>query len=174
MRLRSGNEYRALDSPSVLLSLPKKPQIIGVFTDYEEGTVSFFNVEDQSHMYTFNRCLFLERILPFFSPGVCDGGKNVAPLVVIGVNQEVWGWVINWVSFFSELKQCFWNFDKVELCFVLVFIAGVLGVNLILQESPGRKIDDIQILLRVGMVVVTSMPLALTILNIVYINFYYY
>ncbi|XP_003976420.2 E3 ubiquitin-protein ligase TRIM39-like [Takifugu rubripes] len=89
MRLRSGNEYRALDSPSVLLSLPKKPEIIGVFTDYEEGTVSFFNVEDQSHMYTFTGCLFLERILPFFSPGVCDGGKNIAPLVVIGVNQEV-------------------------------------------------------------------------------------
>lgn len=88
MRLRSGNEYRALDSPSVLLSLPKEPQIIGVFTDYEEGTVSFFDVENQSHMYTFTGCLFSDRILPFFSPGVCDGGKNTAPLVIIDVKDE--------------------------------------------------------------------------------------
>lgn len=88
VRLRSGNEYRALDSPSVLLCLKDKPQIVGVFTDYEAGTVSFFDVEDGSHIYTFTRCLFSERIFPFFSPGVCDEGKNTAPLVITDVNQE--------------------------------------------------------------------------------------
>lgn len=88
VRLRDGNEYRALDSPSVLLSLPKKPQIIGVFADYEEGAVSFFDAEEQSHLYTFSRCVFSERIFPFFSPGVCDGGRNTAPLVVRDVSPE--------------------------------------------------------------------------------------
>lgn len=88
VRLRSGNEYRALDSPSVLVALPKKPQIIGVFTDYEDGTVSFFDAEDQSHVYTFTRCVFSEKILPFFSPGVCDGGRNKAPLVITDVGHE--------------------------------------------------------------------------------------
>ncbi|XP_051257808.1 E3 ubiquitin-protein ligase TRIM39 [Dicentrarchus labrax] len=88
VRLRSGDEYRALDSPSVLLSLKEKPQIVGVFTDYEEGTVSFFNVEARSHIYTFTGCLFSERIFPFFSPGVCDEGKNTAPLVITAVNHE--------------------------------------------------------------------------------------
>nr|XP_046236850.1 E3 ubiquitin-protein ligase TRIM39-like [Scatophagus argus] len=88
MRLRNGDEYRALDSPSVHLSLEEKPQSIGVFTDYEEGTVSFFNMETRSHIYTFTGCLFSERIFPFFSPGVCDGGKNTAPLVITDVNQE--------------------------------------------------------------------------------------
>ncbi|CAF91134.1 unnamed protein product, partial [Tetraodon nigroviridis] len=68
VRLRSGEEYRALDSPSVLLTLPKRPRVIGVFTDYEEGTVSFFDAEDQSHVYTFSGCVFSERILPFLSP----------------------------------------------------------------------------------------------------------
>uniref|UniRef100_H3CDF7 Uncharacterized protein n=1 Tax=Tetraodon nigroviridis TaxID=99883 RepID=H3CDF7_TETNG len=82
VRLRSGEEYRALDSPSVLLTLPKRPRVIGVFTDYEEGTVSFFDAEDQSHVYTFSGCVFSERILPFLSPGVCDGGRNAAPLVI--------------------------------------------------------------------------------------------
>lgn len=88
VRLRNGEEYRALDSPSVLLSLKRKPQTVGVFTDYEEGTVSFFNVEAGSHIYTFTRCMFSERVFPFFSPGVFDDGKNTAPLVIKAVNHE--------------------------------------------------------------------------------------
>lgn len=89
VRLRNGREYRALDSPSVLLSLTEKPHTVGVFTDYEEGTVSFFNVEARSHMYTFSRCLFSGRIFPFFSPGVCDEGKNTAPLVITDAETEL-------------------------------------------------------------------------------------
>ncbi|XP_030609733.1 E3 ubiquitin-protein ligase TRIM39-like [Archocentrus centrarchus] len=88
VRLRSGNEYRALDSPSVRLSLKEKPETVGVFTDYEEGIVSFFDVETKSHIYTFTGCLFSERIFPFFSPGVCDEGKNKAPLIITAVNHE--------------------------------------------------------------------------------------
>ncbi|XP_042368286.1 E3 ubiquitin-protein ligase TRIM39-like [Plectropomus leopardus] len=88
VRLRNGKEYRALDSPSVHLSLKEKPQIVGVFTDYEAGIVSFFDVEARSHIYTFTGCLFSERIFPFFSPGVFDEGKNVAGLVITAVNHE--------------------------------------------------------------------------------------
>lgn len=88
VRLRNGTEYRALDSPSVHLPLKDKPQIVGVFTDYEEGIVSFFDVETRSHIYSFTGCLFSERIFPFFSPGVYDEGKNVAALVITAVNPE--------------------------------------------------------------------------------------
>ncbi|KAG7497701.1 E3 ubiquitin-protein ligase TRIM39-like [Solea senegalensis] len=88
VRLRNGDEYRALDSPSVVLSLKEKPQMVGVFVDYEEGTVSFFNVDNGSHIYRFTGCLFSERIFPFFSPGVCDEGKNAAPLIITAVNPE--------------------------------------------------------------------------------------
>ncbi|CAN9509576.1 unnamed protein product [Ophioblennius macclurei] len=88
VRLRNGNEYRALDSPSVLLPLRTKPQTVGVFVDYEAGVTSFFDVEARCHMYTFTGCLFSERIFPFFSPGVCDDGKNIAPLVITSVDLE--------------------------------------------------------------------------------------
>ncbi|XP_038158071.1 E3 ubiquitin-protein ligase TRIM39-like isoform X1 [Cyprinodon tularosa] len=88
VRLRNGSEYRALDSPSVLLALQKKPKTVGVFTDYEEGTVSFFDVDARSHMYTFTGCLFSERIFPFFSPGVFDEGKNKEPLIITSVSHE--------------------------------------------------------------------------------------
>lgn len=87
VRLRARDEYRALDSPSVLLSLEEKPHTVGVFTDYEQGTVSFFNVEARSHIYTFTGCSFSQRVFPFFSPGVYDEGKNTAPLVITGVNE---------------------------------------------------------------------------------------
>ncbi|KAM6895101.1 E3 ubiquitin-protein ligase TRIM39-like [Lycodopsis pacificus] len=86
VRLRAGEEYRALDSPSALLSLKDKPQVVGVFTDYEEGTVSFFDVEARSHIYTFSGCLFPGRVFPFFSPGVFDEGRNTAALVISDVN----------------------------------------------------------------------------------------
>ncbi|XP_054457944.1 E3 ubiquitin-protein ligase TRIM39-like [Anoplopoma fimbria] len=86
VRLRGGEEYRALDSPSVLLSLKDKPKVVGVFTDYDQGTVSFFDVETKSHIYSFTECLFSERIFPFFSPGVFDEGRNTAALVITDVN----------------------------------------------------------------------------------------
>ncbi|KAL4007276.1 hypothetical protein ACER0C_001128 [Sarotherodon galilaeus] len=88
VRLRNGDEYRALDSPSVRLPLKEKPEIVGVFTDYDEGTVSFFDVEARSHIYTFTGCLFSEKVYPFFSPGVCDEGKNKGPLIITTVNHE--------------------------------------------------------------------------------------
>ncbi|KAM4565262.1 E3 ubiquitin-protein ligase TRIM39-like isoform 1-T1 [Fundulus diaphanus] len=88
VRLRNGNEYRALDSPSKLLHLQQKPKTVGVFMDYEEGTVSFFDVDARSHIHTFTGCLFSERIFPFFSPGVLDDGKNTEPLVITAVSPE--------------------------------------------------------------------------------------
>ncbi|XP_057710575.1 E3 ubiquitin-protein ligase TRIM39-like [Corythoichthys intestinalis] len=87
MRLRGGDEYRALDSPSVLLSFDTKPQTVGVFADYEEGTVSFFDVDARSHIYTFAGCMFSERVFPFFSPGVCDEGRNTEPLIISTLNK---------------------------------------------------------------------------------------
>ncbi|XP_070997897.1 E3 ubiquitin-protein ligase TRIM39-like [Oncorhynchus clarkii lewisi] len=84
--LRKG-EYMALSSPSNLLSLREKPQKVGVFVDYEEGQVSFYDVEARSHIYSFTGCTFTEKLYPYFSPHVNDGGKNSAPLIISPVNQ---------------------------------------------------------------------------------------
>ncbi|MEQ2259286.1 hypothetical protein XENORESO_009381 [Xenotaenia resolanae] len=88
VRLRNSSEYRALDSPSVLLRLQQRLKTVGVFTDYEEGTVSFFDVDARSQIYTFTGCLFSERIFPFFSPGVFDHGRNAEPLIITAVSNE--------------------------------------------------------------------------------------
>nr|XP_024001420.1 zinc-binding protein A33-like [Salvelinus alpinus] len=85
--LRNGEQYRALSSPSVLLSLREKPQKVGVFVDYEEGQVSFYDVEARSHIYSFTGCTFTEKLYPFFCPCLNDGGKNSAPLIISPVSQ---------------------------------------------------------------------------------------
>ncbi|XP_049338035.1 E3 ubiquitin-protein ligase TRIM39-like isoform X2 [Astyanax mexicanus] len=67
--LRNGNEYYAAAGPSVLLSLRENLQKVGVFVDYEEGLVSFYDVEAGSHIYSFTGQSFTEKLYPFFSPG---------------------------------------------------------------------------------------------------------
>ncbi|RXN09313.1 E3 ubiquitin- ligase TRIM39-like isoform X1 [Labeo rohita] len=51
--LRKENEYKALSDPPVSLSLKVKLQRVGVFVDYEEGLVSFYDVESSSHIYSY-------------------------------------------------------------------------------------------------------------------------
>ncbi|XP_036375365.1 uncharacterized protein LOC118771463 [Megalops cyprinoides] len=81
--LRNRKKYWAVESPApVLLALRDKLQKVGVFVDYEEGQVSFYNVNDRSHIYSFTGYTFREKLYPFFSPCVNDGGENAAPMVI--------------------------------------------------------------------------------------------
>nr|XP_040042839.1 E3 ubiquitin-protein ligase TRIM39-like isoform X1 [Gasterosteus aculeatus aculeatus] len=84
----NGNKYFAYDDPAVILSLKSGPQKVGVFVDYEEGVVSFYDVEAAALIYSFTGCSFTEKLFPFFSPGVYNGGRNSAPLIIspVGVN----------------------------------------------------------------------------------------
>ncbi|TRY84779.1 hypothetical protein DNTS_025207, partial [Danionella cerebrum] len=51
--LRNGNQYRALEDPTVRLFLKAQLQRVGVLVDYEEGLVSFYDVESKTHIYSF-------------------------------------------------------------------------------------------------------------------------
>ncbi|XP_059187300.1 E3 ubiquitin-protein ligase TRIM21-like [Centropristis striata] len=80
--LRNGKEYKALPNPGVSLSLKSPPQKVGVFVDYEEGLVSFYDVDAAALIYSFTGCSFTEKLFPHFSPWGNDGGKNSAPLII--------------------------------------------------------------------------------------------
>ncbi|XP_060776659.1 E3 ubiquitin-protein ligase TRIM21-like [Neoarius graeffei] len=80
-------EYEACDSPSVPLSLKQAPQKVGVFVDYEEGLISFYDVDAKSLIYSFSGQNFTEKLYPYFSPSLNDGGKNSAPLIICPVHQ---------------------------------------------------------------------------------------
>jgi len=86
--LRGGNHYQAYESASVSLSLRVKPQVVGVFVDYEEGLVSFYDVESRSHIYSFTGQSFTEKLFPFFCPCNNEKGKNAAPLIISHVRQD--------------------------------------------------------------------------------------
>ncbi|XP_078138106.1 E3 ubiquitin-protein ligase TRIM21-like isoform X6 [Centroberyx gerrardi] len=86
--LRNGDEYKASAGPSVVLSLKSKPQKVGVFVDYEEGLVSFYDVDAAALIYSFTGCTFTEKLYPYFCPGNNDGGKNSAPLIISPVNHN--------------------------------------------------------------------------------------
>uniref|UniRef100_A0A3B3W0D7 B30.2/SPRY domain-containing protein n=1 Tax=Poecilia latipinna TaxID=48699 RepID=A0A3B3W0D7_9TELE len=59
-------KYAALTVPPTSLPLSEKPQKVGVFVDYEEGVVSFYDVMNKSHIFSFTECLFNDDILPYF------------------------------------------------------------------------------------------------------------
>ncbi|XP_016117397.1 E3 ubiquitin-protein ligase TRIM39-like [Sinocyclocheilus grahami] len=86
--LMNGDEYEACDGPSVSLSLRVKPQRVGVFVDYEEGLVCFYDVESSSHIYSFTAQSFTEKLYPYSSPCFNDGGKNSSPLIITPVNDN--------------------------------------------------------------------------------------
>ncbi|XP_033912731.3 E3 ubiquitin-protein ligase TRIM39-like [Acipenser ruthenus] len=84
--LRISSGFRALTNTPTPLPLSLKPRKLGVYLDYEEGQVSFYNVETRSHIFTFSDT-FTEKIYPFFSPGLFEQ-KNEAPLIIYPVSDR--------------------------------------------------------------------------------------
>lgn len=83
-----GEKYAALTAPPLLLSLKEKPRKVGVFVDYEEGLVSFYDVIAKTHIYSFTQCSFGGEIFPYFSPHAKQNEKNAGPLIISGVKQS--------------------------------------------------------------------------------------
>nr|XP_023995492.1 E3 ubiquitin-protein ligase TRIM21-like [Salvelinus alpinus] len=75
-------KYTAHADPHVTLSLREKPLKVGVFVDYEKCQVSFYNVEDRCHIYSFTGCTFTEKLNPYINPG----GSDSVSLVICPVN----------------------------------------------------------------------------------------
>lgn len=73
--------YWAHGTSNVSLSLRVKPQIVGVFVNYEKGFVSFYDVESMFHIYSYTGQSFNEKLFPFVSLGdVCN--ENSTPLMI--------------------------------------------------------------------------------------------
>ncbi|XP_032400264.1 E3 ubiquitin-protein ligase TRIM39 isoform X3 [Etheostoma spectabile] len=86
---RKGSSLSACAGPSVTLHLKETPKKVGVFLDYEEGSVSFYDAEAKTHIYTYSGCDFSELLYPYFNPCVQEDGKNAAPLIICPVDGGV-------------------------------------------------------------------------------------
>ncbi|XP_059397434.1 E3 ubiquitin-protein ligase TRIM39-like [Carassius carassius] len=80
--LKNENHFKACERPPVSLSLKVKPEKVGVFVDYEEGLVSFYDMGSRSHIYSFTGQTFTDKLYPYFSPCDNDEGKNSNPLII--------------------------------------------------------------------------------------------
>ncbi|MCJ8731360.1 hypothetical protein PDJAM_G00198660 [Pangasius djambal] len=86
--LRKENQYWVYDDPDVPLTLRERVEKLGVFVDYEEGLVSFYDVKSSSHIYSFTGQSFTKKKLyPYFSPRHSEGGENSAPLIITAVTE---------------------------------------------------------------------------------------
>ncbi|XP_019357554.1 PREDICTED: zinc finger protein RFP-like [Gavialis gangeticus] len=86
MWLQDG-EYGALTSPLTPVPICVQPTRVGVFLDYEAGKVSFYNVTDRFHLFTFTDD-FSGTLRPYFYTGVNEEGTNAAPLILCPVPAE--------------------------------------------------------------------------------------
>ncbi|XP_073669783.1 E3 ubiquitin-protein ligase TRIM39-like [Paramisgurnus dabryanus] len=62
------NTYGAYEENPIHLHLSTKPKKVGVFVDYESDLISFYNMNDLSHIHTFTQCRFNGTIRPYFNP----------------------------------------------------------------------------------------------------------
>ncbi|XP_054555419.1 uncharacterized protein LOC119254981 [Talpa occidentalis] len=76
--LQNRSEYLAFEEiyshyPKILsFSMTVPPSRVGVFLDYEAGTVSFYNVTNHgSRIYEYSKCCFPKRICPYLNPLNC-------------------------------------------------------------------------------------------------------
>ncbi|XP_072115462.1 zinc-binding protein A33-like [Mobula birostris] len=79
--LRNGTEYSACTQPWKRLALSVHPRKIRICLDYEGRKVSFHDVDNQSHIYTFI-ATFTGKLYPYFCPSLNSDGKNSDPLII--------------------------------------------------------------------------------------------
>ncbi|XP_069014955.1 E3 ubiquitin-protein ligase TRIM39-like [Embiotoca jacksoni] len=85
LAMKKGHGYRVSTSPPLPLSLDPKPRRVGVYVDYEEGQVSFYDVRARTHIYTLEDT-FTEKIMPFFYLYCCDKASDT--MVICAANEK--------------------------------------------------------------------------------------
>ncbi|KAI4584173.1 hypothetical protein MJG53_007452 [Ovis ammon polii x Ovis aries] len=81
MGLWNSCEYFVLDQHRVPLSVRVPPRCLGIFLDVEAGKLSFFNVSDGSHIFTFTDT-FSGMLCAYFRPRAHDGSEHPDPLTI--------------------------------------------------------------------------------------------
>ncbi|XP_005414286.1 PREDICTED: E3 ubiquitin-protein ligase TRIM17 isoform X1 [Chinchilla lanigera] len=71
--------------PTTPVTLTEPPSHIGIFLDFEAGEVSFYSVNDGSHLHTYSQAAFPGPLQPFFCLGAPKSGQMVISTVTMWV-----------------------------------------------------------------------------------------
>ncbi|KAJ8007622.1 hypothetical protein DPEC_G00096090 [Dallia pectoralis] len=63
---KEGYDYMVCTSPCETHYLNPRPRRVGIYVDYEGGKVSFYNVDEKSHIYSYTNQSFKEKLYPYF------------------------------------------------------------------------------------------------------------
>lgn len=63
---KKGAEYTVQGPPYTVLNLSPRPRKLGVYVDYEEGRVSFYDVNEKLHIHSFTGESFTGKLIPYF------------------------------------------------------------------------------------------------------------
>lgn len=77
---KNGLDYEVHCTPYTVLHLCPRPRNVGVYVDYNEGRVSFYDVDRKLHIYSFTRESFTEKLFPYFY--LYSWAKKSKPLVI--------------------------------------------------------------------------------------------
>lgn len=85
VQLCKGKRYTPATSPPTPVTLTEPPSHMGIFLDFEAGEVSFYNVNNGSHLHTYSQPAFPGPLQPFFCLGAPKSGQMVISTVTLWV-----------------------------------------------------------------------------------------
>ncbi|XP_076994017.1 E3 ubiquitin-protein ligase TRIM17-like isoform X1 [Tamandua tetradactyla] len=85
VQLSKGEKYLPTISTSTPFTLTEPPSHVGIFLDYEAGDISFYSVNDGSHLHTYSQATFSRPVQPFFCLGAPKSGQMVISTVTVWV-----------------------------------------------------------------------------------------
>ncbi|KAM9425138.1 E3 ubiquitin-protein ligase TRIM39-like isoform 1-T2 [Pholidichthys leucotaenia] len=77
---KRGFDYEVCCTRYTVLHLSPRPRYIGLYLDYEEGRVSFYDVTEKLHIHSFKGESFKEKLFPYFY--LYSKAKKSEPLVI--------------------------------------------------------------------------------------------
>ncbi|XP_037356672.1 butyrophilin-like protein 3 [Talpa occidentalis] len=83
LRLNEENEYFIFNPDRIDLSLRIPPTRVGIFLDYEGGTISFFNIDDQSLI-----CTLTHQFDRLLRPYILCEAYGATPIIICPVSQR--------------------------------------------------------------------------------------
>ncbi|XP_037679198.1 E3 ubiquitin-protein ligase TRIM17 [Choloepus didactylus] len=85
VQLSKGKKYLSTICASTPFTLMEPPSHVGIFLDYEAGDISFYSVNDGTHLHTYSQATFSGPLQPFFCLGAPKSGQMVISTVTVWV-----------------------------------------------------------------------------------------